>query len=370
MEKTIKFSKDHSAAIKGVAVLFLLCYHCFSSESRLYGAEVSFWPFDKAIAMSVLNVMSICVGMFAFITVYGLTISLKKQFENYQFTSHEAVLWGIKRYLSIFFMFLIPFVFCLIVTLATHTLRYDGSTAFKIATGLMDFLGLGHIFGTRMMVSTWWYVSLLVLITLLMPLAVRIYQRYSWLMIPMILLPGSFMLEKGVHLTMYLFVVPLAVCFADQNVLARLKAYQLFSSKWLSKLVKFIFLTSAVVLLWKIYDSSWGLKYFEFFLKGFFPLVMILWCYEFLIDIPIIKQILIFLGNRSADIFYIHTFIRALWLKDFTYSLGHIGWILLFVLGLSVVISLFLDGLKKLIRYKKITGYVTEKIINWADKTL
>ena len=44
MEKKLRFTKQNTLAVKGIAVIFLLCYHCFSNEARLYGHTVDFWP--------------------------------------------------------------------------------------------------------------------------------------------------------------------------------------------------------------------------------------------------------------------------------------------------------------------------------------
>ena len=47
MEQTIKFTKKNTLAVKGIAISFLLCYHCFSQTARMGGAEVSFWPLPQ-----------------------------------------------------------------------------------------------------------------------------------------------------------------------------------------------------------------------------------------------------------------------------------------------------------------------------------
>ena len=77
MEQTIKFTKKNTLAVKGIAISFLLCYHCFSQTARMGGAEVSFWPLPQNLAMLISLCMVHCVGMFAFLSVYGLTLSMK-----------------------------------------------------------------------------------------------------------------------------------------------------------------------------------------------------------------------------------------------------------------------------------------------------
>ena len=86
MERKLKFTKANTAAVKGIAIIFLILYHGFSIKSRLYGYPVSFWPLSETTAMAICRVMVQCVGIFAFLSVYGLTLSMKAQYQDYEFT--------------------------------------------------------------------------------------------------------------------------------------------------------------------------------------------------------------------------------------------------------------------------------------------
>lgn len=153
------------------------------------------------------------------------------------------------------------------------------------------------------MVNTWWFLSLEILIIVFMPFMIRFYRKYSWLIVPMILLPGSFLLEKHVHLTKYLFVVPLAVWFADRQILERLKDFSPLKNRTAGKILKFVFLTGFLLVLFKVYDTPWGIQHFEFLLNGLIPAAVIWWAYEFVIELPVLSSVLEFLGRHSADIF-------------------------------------------------------------------
>ena len=96
MEKKLKFTKQNTLAVKGIAIIFLLLYHCFSSKSRLYGAAVSFWPLPDEAAFKIFRCMIVCVGMFAFLSAYGLTLSLKSSYRDYEFSGHEAFMFVLK----------------------------------------------------------------------------------------------------------------------------------------------------------------------------------------------------------------------------------------------------------------------------------
>lgn len=370
MEKNLKFTKADTVAVKGIAIIFLILYHGFSIKSRLYGYPVSFWPLSEATAMAICRVMVQCVGIFAFLSVYGLTLSMKAQYQEYEFTGHEATLFVLKRYIKLVFSFTLSFLFCMGVTYLTHTSRYSDGFPINLINAGMDFLGLGHLFGTQMQNNTWWYLSLEILLIFFMPFLVRFYKKYGWLTVGMFLLIGSFMIEKHVHLTKYLWVAPLAVCFADQNVLERLKAFHIVKNSVLNKILKFVLSTGALYVLCKMFNTQWGTDHFEFALNGAIPVLIVYWSYEFVIEIPGIRQILGFIGKHSANIFYIHTFIRAIWLRDFTYSLGHAAIIGLFILLSSLMISVLLGIVQKLIRFDKFSAWISGRILKWADRTL
>lgn len=370
MEELYKFTKKNTLAIKGIAITFLLLYHCFSQVSRLGGAEVSFWPLQQDTAIRICRAMVHCVGMFAFLSVYGLTLSMKSKYPEYDFDGHEATIFVLKRYVKLILTFLVPFFFCTGVTFITDTSRYKDGFCANIVSVIMDFLGLGHLFGTQMLVNTWWYLSLEILLIVFMPVVLRIYKKYSWLIVLLFLLPGSFLIEKNVHLTKYLFIVPFAVCFADQKVFERLKAYSPVKNRFAGKMLKFIFSTGILLVLLGIWNSEWGFERFEFALNGLIPTMIIYWAYEFLLDLPFLHQILEFLGKHSANVFYVHTFIRTLWLRDVTYSFGHAVLIWLFLMGSSILISIMLGIVKKWIHYDCFADCVMKYIIGWAEKVL
>ena len=112
------------------------------------------------------------------------------------------------------------------------------------------------------------------------------------------------------------------------------------------------------------------LRDFEFVLNGLIPVAVICWSYEFLINLPVIREILQFMGKHSANVFYIHSFIRAKWIGNFVYSFGHAFLIWFVLMASSIVISIFLEGIKKAVRFERLSGKITDRILGWADKML
>ena len=131
---------------------------------------MNFWPLSQNMAMLISKGMVHCVGMFAFLSVYGLTLSMKAKYSEYDFDGHAATLFVLKRYVKLIMSFLVPFVFCVGVTFVTDTSRYPAGMFANIISIIIDFFGLGHLFDTRIMVNTWWFLSLEILLIVFLPL--------------------------------------------------------------------------------------------------------------------------------------------------------------------------------------------------------
>ena len=74
----MKFDKNDTLAVKGLAILFMIQHHGFLSPDRFEGMTVNFSPFSQLDIVTISNFLKICVGMYVFLSGYGLTISLKK----------------------------------------------------------------------------------------------------------------------------------------------------------------------------------------------------------------------------------------------------------------------------------------------------
>ena len=89
---------------------------------------------------------------------------------------------------------------------------------------------------------------------------------------------------------------------------------------------------------------------------------MVYYCYEFVVSIPGIRQILMFFGKHSMNIFLLHTFIRHYWFPEFTYSFRYFALISLVLFAVSLGASIVIEGIKKLIGYDKLLNFVVKKI--------
>lgn len=349
--------------MKGIAILFLVCLHCVSQD-RIQGLDINFWPLDADTANWWVRLTGQCVGMFVFLSVYGMTLSSKKQWSELAFTKKQAGISVLKRYLGLVFKFLIPFWVCFAVTYGLGIHRYTNGFWKNLFSMLMDILCIGNLFGVQMMIPTWWYMSLEVLLIVFLPLVLRFYKKYGWLSVGMTAVIGTIFCQslQENFMTKLLFAVPLAVCFADQEIFEKLKALMLVQNKIVNKIIKSCIAFGVIYILCVFRDKFLvNETNFQFILLGLTPAVLIYFFYEFIIDLPILRQVLIFFGKHSANIFYIHSFVRGAWLKGVTYSF-HSAWLIVaFVFAVTLIISILIEFVMSKTEYNRLTGNCIKK---------
>lgn len=369
----MQFSKRDTLVMKGVAILFLVAYHCFSSVSRLNGYDVDFSPFSQKTAIYICESMNICVGMFAFLSSYGLTKTMKFKNENLCFTAKDEVTFVTRRILGLLGAFLMPYILCALPTLFVVGYNPYGQGVSFVFNLLSDMSGLSGFLRTPMLVGTWWYMSFAIVIILLVPITLYLYKKYGvWVLMLYVILPvcidvNAFSADALNNMTRWLLTVPLGIIIADKNSFEYLKNYQITKYNFVSKLIKWIVLTIILYMLFRLRTSDWCKQYAYYFISSLLPVYFIYYLYEFIVDIPILNTVLVFLGKHSSNIFFMHTFIRAVWFKDFTYELKYAALIFAFMLATSLVLSFAVIGLKKLTHWDKGVKWVSDHVIAWEE---
>ena len=363
------FNKKDTSIVKGIAILMLIGYHCFSSVKRLCGYPVDFGIIPQNIAIYIFESMNICVGMFAFLSVFGIT-KIFGNVENRKKNTREFIL---KRLIKLLASFAIPYIICVSITLLFTDYNPYGKGMDFFFNMICDMLGLGGILGTPLMVGTWWYMSLAILIILLTPLTIRIYEEYGLYifipyLIPILFNPNFYSDSSLSNMTRWLLIIPIGVVFAKENIFEKLKNKKISRNTYLNKIIKFIILTIVLVLFIKFRTTTWTQKYIFYIISSVLPVYFIYYLYEFLVDIPIFSSIMDFIGKNSANIFYVHTFIRYIWFKDFTYSLINPILILGFVFITSLIISILIEIIKKIFKYDKGMNFIIKKLTESCNK--
>ncbi len=379
------FSKDDTSAIKGIAILLLLNHHNFLSAERYKNYTVSFFPLSEQSAVAFSSFGKICVSIFVFLSAYGLTLSLKKyggettlragQYRDYLVPRLIKLMWGF------WFAFAFCAVACAFISPQHFSVYSPGGGVYGILRGLtnavIDFFGLASLFGSPTLNGTWWYMTLAIFIVIIVPLIAACCKKLGTLasvliilFAPRLIVLGTdFLIGNQSNVLRYTFPVLLGVLFAQNDILARLKAFAVTKNKALNKAVKFVAATAILAALYVLRGACNPISGYTYELRdGIIPVFVIYYCYEFIIDIPIIRQVLLFIGKYSMDIFLTHTFIRLYLFADFTYSFGN--WLLIDLVLLldSLAVAIAMHFIKKFTRYDNLLSVVLKKVNNKISK--
>ena len=364
----MKFSKDDTLAVKGIAILMMYIHHQFLDGSRYKGYYVNFFSFSEGQVQYVAGFFKICVGMFVFLTAYGMTMSFNNKCKDYVLTRKQTLTTIANRYISLISGYFIIFIISQLYSWnGQRQFRIYGKEKSSIWYFFIDFFGLAKIFDTPTFNATWWYMSLAIVIILIMPLLYRWYGKDGILVVfASILLPRALGLEI-LDLTRWLLAITLGIYFADRNILVRLKQMYICKSKIINKIIKFCCATAILILLVLIRQSKIGPKFIDIW-DCVIPAYVVYYCFEFVIDITFIRKILVLLGKHSMNMFLSHTFFRAIYFPDFIYSFKYAWLDTLVLIIITLILSIIIEFLKENLKYNKIIDNIklktTEYIMN------
>ena len=364
----MKFTKEHTMQMKGIAIIILLFHHCFLNAQRWATVPyeklattkgwgyypISFAPFSSHTIQYLASFSKICVAMFVFMTGYGMWVSYESQKKKTTMSNYIK-----KRMVTLMTGFLIIFVVTEILAIPTgRFIEVYGHDFRSVVYMIIDALGLAKLLGTPLFCLTWWYMSLAIVLIMIFPFVHSIMEKYQWVVVvASIIVPRACGFGQSTDLFRYLLAYTLGMYFAQHDLLARIKEKfmeQNVAGKLLSLIVSLIGL--AVII--KCRQNAWiGWKYLDFW-DGFAAMYMILISYIYILNGKWIVKGLGFLGKHSMNIFLIHSFYRDVFFHEFTYSFYYAWLDYIVLMAISLVTSIVLEWFKKLIRYEKFIDWV------------
>ncbi len=363
------FTKEDSEKVKGLAIILMLIHHCFLSPDRYKGQEVIFFPFSETTWNEWGGFFKICVPIFVFISAYGLTISFKRLDAEFHLSKERVVKVLGTRYIklmcSYIFIFIVLQIYSIVMQKGRYTYIY-GNKPTSILYFLIDMLGLANILETPTFIATFWYMTLAQIIIFLVPLFIIIYKRGGGIMAIALALMMVFIPQyKYGEFPRYVICITLGILCADSDFFATLKN-MLGSSRGIPvyivkaiKLVIYIFLMYEMERLREGELKTVLLPLFD----AIIPVIIIGFLIEFVNPLPGVRNILKILGKYSMNIFLIHNFIRVVWYYDFTYSFKYATVIVLVLLGISLLISVCIEWVKKLLHFNQILDWILRCLI-------
>ena len=364
----MKFTKEHTMQMKGIAIIILLFHHCFLNAQRWATVPyeklattkgwgyypISFAPFSSHTIQYLASFSKICVAMFVFMTGYGMWVSYESQKKKTTMSNYIK-----KRMVTLMTGFLIIFVVTEILAIPTgRFIEVYGHDFRSVVYMIIDALGLAKLLGTPLFCLTWWYMSLAIVLIMIFPFVHSMMEKYQWIVVvASIIVPRACGFGQSTDLFRYLLAYTLGMYFAQHDLLARIKERfmeQNMAGKLLSLIVSLIGL--AVII--KCRQNAWiGWKYLDFW-DGFAAMYVIVISYIYILNGKWIVKGLGFLGKHSMNIFLIHSFYRDVFFHEFTYSFYYAWLDYIVLMAISLVTSIVLERFKKLIRYEKFIDWV------------
>ena len=369
-DRTQKSSPDlfniwNSNCLKGVAVVILLFHHCFLRPDRYEGHTLKLF-FPEYYLNYIANFGKICVSLFVFVSAYGLTkkmMSLDKKPElSFAEGSKKVVCTRLVKLLGNFmFVFLCIVLACRILRPGLLTECYGTKFPANIEYFLMDFFGVANFFDTPSLKATFWYYGLAIFLILILPLLYQLLKRMEpFMFLVLMTIVNFFFSFSNKDIWHYFLCIGVGMVCAYTNFVTRGLEYKFSQSEWKNKVIKFILEFICVFVLMVFRQGPLKGKLYPFW-DAVIPVVIALFCCEFIFAVPIFGKLFHFLGVYSAGIFLIHNFIRTTWFNDFTYSFGYPLVILLVLLLDSLAASIFVEKLKKFLRFDKLLNKVTQR---------
>ena len=364
----MKFTKEHTMQMKGIAIIILLFHHCFLNAQRWATVPyeklattkgwgyypISFAPFSSHTIQYLASFSKICVAMFVFMTGYGMWVSYESQKKKTTMSNYIK-----KRMVTLMTGFLIIFVVTEILAIPTgRFIEVYGHDFRSVVYMIIDALGLAKLLGTPLFCLTWWYMSLAIVLIMIFPFVHSIMGKYQWVVVvASIIVPRACGFGQSTDLFRYLLAYTLGMYFAQHDLLARIKE-KFMEQNVVGKLLSLIVSLIGLAVIIKCRQNAWiGWKYLDFW-DGFAAMYVIVISYIYILNGKWIVKGLGFLGKHSMNIFLIHSFYRDVFFHEFTYSFYYAWLDYIVLMAISLVTSIVLEWFKKLIRYEKFIDWV------------
>ena len=364
----MKFTKEHTMQMKGIAIIILLFHHCFLNAQRWATVPyeklattkgwgyypISFAPFSSHTIQYLASFSKICVAMFVFMTGYGMWVSYESQKKKTTMSNYIK-----KRMVTLMTGFLIIFVVTEILAIPTgRFIEVYGHDFRSVVYMIIDALGLAKLLGTPLFCLTWWYMSLAIVLIMIFPFVHSIMEKYQWVVVvASIIVPRACGFGQSTDLFRYLLAYTLGMYFAQHDLLARIKE-KFMEQNVEGKLLSLILSLIGLAVIIKCRQNAWiGWKYLDFW-DGFAAMYVIIISYIYILNGKWIVKGLGFLGKHSMNIFLIHSFYRDVFFHEFTYSFYYAWLDYIVLMAISLVTSIVLEWFKKLIRYEKFIEWV------------
>ena len=145
----MKFDKTDTLAVKGIAIMLMIQHHGFLAEDRFAKYDVLFTPFSQSFIVSLSSFMKICVGMYVFLSGYGLALSLKKYSPEYKLGKKQYEDYMLRRTFKLmagyWLIYILAFIINMIYNQRPISIYFSKGIMIGAYDMLIDFSGLAYM---------------------------------------------------------------------------------------------------------------------------------------------------------------------------------------------------------------------------------
>lgn len=324
------------------AILMMLLFHCFS-QGLFENHTINFWPLAQSQVVNVAGFCKVCVSLFVFVSGYGLYLSYQKLKNEKRYPTGWVLEKLIRTLSGYWFILILAWIVCTLLDRRPYQVYgFETSAFLGVWNMCVEFLGLTKLTGGKLLNSHWWYMSAAVAFVVLLPLICAGFEKVGSLCTVGAILIFPRITTGYPGGTNFLSFLPI-FCFG--MIFARYDLFRKWRQFWSQRragpavnAAKFAVMLLLVGVSYKLYyhlpmGMWWDVKF------NVFPLLLILFFYDFLFVCPFLNEVLIFLGKHATNIFLIHAFVRAHYANKLTYSMGHFVLVTMFLLACSFVIE-------------------------------
>jgi peptidoglycan/LPS O-acetylase OafA/YrhL len=226
---------------------------------------------------------------------------------------------------------------------------------------LANMSGLQFLLSYSGYCGAWWYITLAILFYIIYPVIRVLMKKYNhlFMIFSFVLLLSNYIpinLLNIKNILPWIVHFILGVYLSHNNIFESIYIFMKKGER--AKYVKFVLLS--ILLLVLLYNRQFiGQNINGIRIDAFLGLLIILVNYLYLSKIIILKKAMIILGKYSLDIFLVHMFLTHYFTNEFTYSLKFpiimFVYVLVVSLGISIVLKILKDklGINKNIKLKR-----------------
>lgn len=276
---------------------------------------------------------------------------------------------SINQYVLIRYVKLFAGFWYIYIVARVSTIFFDGrSPAVIYGSGkqgilhtIIDAFGLARYFETPTLCSTWWYMSLAIILIVLIPILRMIYQKVGGavLIISVIMLPSVLGMKGSANINIYAYLLSCALGIAASESLWFEKLEKVIVKKQM--LWTFNIMCTVVFFAALYFRITVGVK--TVFAVNALCALMIVFLSRFcFVKIPGLNYILEKIGKHSMNLFLMHTFFYSYYFDTFIYSFKYPVLIVTVLLIVTMLASIALELVKKLIHYDEGVNYICRKL--------